>query len=165
MHFKIIDNFLDQNNFDLIKSIMTSRKFPWYYASCANDGKDNLSQLTHSFYTTEYANPVTGDMSLIKPLLDKLNYKDLIRIKANLTYPSINTKDFFHTDNNLEDTTTAIYYLDNFGGTKIKIGTEIKYVESQENRMLMFPSYTQHSVVRHSNNDKGRFVLNFNYKN
>lgn len=165
MYLKVIDNFLDKNNFNFIKSVMTSRRFPWYYAPCANDGKDNLSQLTHSFYDTEYANPVTGDMSLIKPFLDKLNYKDLIKIKANLTYPSINTKDFFHTDNNLENTTTAIYYLDDFGGTKIKIDSEIKYIESKENRIVMFPSHTEHSVVRHSNNDKGRFVLNFNYKN
>jgi hypothetical protein len=160
---KIIDNFLDQNNFKHIKDVMMGRYFPWYYAPCANNNKDNLSHLTHTFYTNEYPNPVTGDMLLVKPILDKLNYTALIRIKANLTYPSINKKDFYHTDNYFKNTTTAILYLDNNGGTKFKVGSKIEHIKSKANRIVIFPSHTEHSVVRHSNNDLGRFVLNFNY--
>jgi len=160
---KIIDNFLDQNNLTHIKNVMTGRFFPWYYAPCANNGKDNLSHLTHTFYTTEYNNPVTGDMDLIKPILNKLNYTALIRIKANLTYPSIDKKDFYHTDVDYNNTTTAVYYLDDNGGTNFKLDSEVKHVKSKTNRIALFPSYIKHSVVRHSNNNLGRFVINFNY--
>ena len=41
---KIIDNFLDQNNFKHIKDVMMGRYFPWYYAPCANNNKDNFKE-------------------------------------------------------------------------------------------------------------------------
>jgi len=160
---KIIDNFLDQKDFKHIKNVMMGRHFPWYYGYCANNGKDNLSHLTYTFYTTEYTNPVNGEITLVKPILDKLNYTALIRVKANLTYPSINKKDFYHVDNHFKNTTTAVYYLDNNGGTKFKIKSKIKHIKSKANRIVIFPTHIAHSVVRHSDNDLGRFVLNFNY--
>jgi Rps23 Pro-64 3,4-dihydroxylase Tpa1-like proline 4-hydroxylase len=161
---KILDNFLSQEEFNNIKNVMTGRNFPWYYAPCANNGKDNLSHLTYYFYTTEDDIHTNGDVKLIKPILDKLKYTAIIRIKANLTYPSINKGDFYHNDNYFKNTTTAVFYLnDNNGGTKFKIKSKIKFIESKANRMIIFPSHIQHSVVRHNNNDLGRFVINFNY--
>jgi hypothetical protein len=161
---KIIDNFLNQEEFNNIKNVMTGRYFPWYYAPCANNNNDNLSQLTYFFYTAENDTPVSGDIKLIKPILNKLKCTALIRIKANLTYPSINKKEFYHKDNYFKNATTAVYYLNNNnGGTKFKLKSKIKFIESKANRMVIFPSHIEHSVVRHSNNDSGRFVINFNY--
>jgi len=163
LKMKIIDNFLDPKNFKNVRDTMTGRLFPWYYAPCANSGKDNFSHLTYTFFTNEYTNPATGNMDLLKPILGKLNYTALIRVRANLTYPSINKKDFYHIDYDYKNTTTALYYLDNNGGTKFKVGSKIKHIKSKANRIVIFPSHIKHSVVRHSNNDQGRFIINFNY--
>ena len=47
----------------------------------------------------------------------------------------------------------------NNGGTKIKD----KVIKSKENRMVTIPGNTPHVVVRHTDNNIGRFVINFNY--
>lgn len=157
---KVIDNFLDKKNFEHIRDQMISIKFPWYYNNNSNYAHDGIAQLTYSFYFWDDPVRVTGNIQLLKPILDKLNVKGLIRIKANLNFPSSDKKPIYHIDSPFKKTKTAVYYLNsNNGGTKFKD----KFVESKENRMVIFNTQTKHSAIPHDNNKQARFVINFNY--
>ena len=157
---KVIDNFLNNKDFEYIRDQIISLKFPWYYNDNSNYAHDGIAQLTYSFYFWDNPTRVNGNIQLLKPILDKLNVKGLIRIKANLNFPSSDKKPIYHTDSPFEETKTAVYYLNsNNGGTQFKN----KFVESKENRMVIFNTQTKHSAIPHDNNKQARFVINFNY--
>ena len=157
---KVIDNFLNNKDFEYIRDQIISLKFPWYYNDNSNYAHDGIAQLTYSFYFWEDATRVLGNIQLLKPILDKLNVKGLIKIKANLNFPSSIKKPIYHTDTHFKKTKTAVYYLNsNNGGTQFKN----KFVESKENRMVIFNTQTKHSAISHDNNKQARFVINFNY--
>jgi hypothetical protein len=78
---KIIPNFLEEKDFKKIhKFFMTESDFPWYKSIILN-GIDGI-QFTHRFY--EDFEPKSSLMYILTPLIDKINPKALIRIKANL---------------------------------------------------------------------------------
>lgn len=157
---KVIDNFLNNKDFEYIRDQIISIKFPWYYNDNSNYAHDGIAQLTYSFYFWDDPTRVNGNIQLLKPILDKLNVKGLIRIKANLNFPSSDKKAIYHTDSPFKKTKTAVYYLNsNNGGTKFKD----KFVESKENRMVIFNTQTKHAAIPHDNDRQARFVINFNY--
>lgn len=157
---KVIDNFLNKKDFEYIRDQIISIKFPWYYSDNSNYAHDGIAQLNYSFYFWDTPTRVNGNIQLLKPILDKLNVKGLIRVKANLNFPSSNKKPIYHIDSPFKKTKTAVYYLNsNNGGTKFKD----KFVESKENRMVIFNTQTKHSAIPHDNNKQARFVINFNY--
>ena len=46
-----VNNFLPQDEFDKLKTLITKEEFPWYHIqSMVVDKKDNLGYFTHSFY-------------------------------------------------------------------------------------------------------------------
>ena len=165
--FKVIDNFLDINEFNIIKENFFGNNFPWYF----QDRKDleeedkenqrelNQSQFTHVFYVDH--KPNSSQFDIIQPLLKKLKVKSLIRIKANLIpYSPKLYEGYFHTDNPFS-CLSAIYYINtNNGYTHFEKNN--KKVESQENRIVMFDSTLKHRGTN-TTNQKKRIVLNFNY--
>ena len=157
---KIIDNFLEEKQFKQIQEIMLGPDFPWYYQNHSTYKGDTVSQLTHIFYNFELKRKSNGEtIDLLDPIIQKLNAAALLRIKANLTFPA-KMKERPHTDFGWNNVMTAVYYLNtNNGGTRV----EDKIVQSKENRMLIMPAHTLHSVVRHTDSNYGRFVINFNY--
>tara|TARA_R110002020_G_scaffold233112_1_gene444870 strand:- start:552 stop:1025 length:474 start_codon:yes stop_codon:yes gene_type:complete len=153
---QIIDNFLEPEKFTVIQQTLMSDTFPWFYRPGSAYTKDGVSQLVHLFYDFLSNSSYIG---LLDPVLKKLNVLALVRIKANLTYPNKKAGSV-HTDYTYKNLKTAIYYLNtNDGGTKIKG----KPVKSIANRMVIFPSSTPHTIMRHTNPNIGRFVINFNY--
>ncbi len=157
---KIIDNLLAKEEFKKLQEAIMNPEFPWYYQDHSTYKGDKISQLTHIFYDFELKQKSNGlSLSLLDPVIRKLNAVGLIRIKANLTFPA-KTKEQFHIDYRWKHLLTAIYYINtNNGGTRFKN----KFVEAKENRAVIMPCNTLHAVVRHTNGNFGRFVINFNY--
>ena len=166
----IIDNFLEPKLFQPIQETVMGDSFPWYYHDHSTYKGDKISQLTHGFYNYDLPKRINSPfLELLEPLVKKLNAVGVVRIKANLTFPA-KTKEPFHVDYPWKHLLTAIYYINtNNGGTHIegvqtsKGNIKDNVVNSVENRMVIIPGNVPHAVVRHTDSNFGRFVINFNY--
>ena len=164
MGVKIIKNFLDKDFFKDLQNLITQSEFPWFQRKTMVEGTtDNLGYFTHSFYNNNRINCDTYFRYII-PILNKLNLKAVVEVRANLT-PSVCFKDEnsdFHIDNNF-NCKTAILYLNNCdGGTEFKIGNKIEFVRSEENKIVIFDSSIEHRGKTSKDADF-RYIINFNY--
>ena len=55
-----------------------------------------------------------------------------------------------------------IFTSTNDGGTEFKFKDKIKFIESQENKIVIFNSNIEHRAVTSKNSDF-RYLINFNY--
>jgi len=173
---KVIDNFLDINDFKKIQAEMIGNHFPWYFSSIISHKESEMekikkefpkpenyyyknTQLVHTFYVDH--SPHSEWLNILKPLTEKINPKAWLRIKGNMT--TRQSKKYVHGLHNdyTFDCTTSIYYLCNTNGaTVFADGTEIECVE---NRLISFPSKMSHSGSCHTGQGAFRVVLNLNY--
>ena len=160
----ITDNFLSEDFFKHIQSILFGEKFNWYYMDNIDylDDVDKF-QFTHGFYnddngrTSEYFN-------LFDFLFHTVKAKELFNIKANLLTRTpkivVNT---FHTDRRSfqpgKNMTSIMYMNTNNGYTEFEDGTK---VESVANRFISFPVGMKHRGTS-CTDKKIRIVINFNY--
>ena len=197
-NMQIRDNFLDENEFDVIRTIMlpinsADRRnkllklsklvpisdilldpFPWYAIKNIVAGKlsnDDHCYNIHMFYVDHH---VQGThYSLLDPILNKIQLKALIRIKANsfsktekiiehgyhMDYGMFNN-DAVDRNSVLKQSLTSLFYVNtNNGYTKFKDGT---IVESVGNRLLTFPTLTEHSSST-CTDESTRINININY--
>ena len=158
---KVIDNYLNQEDFLRIKNTLESPNFPWYYQKNIND---NHSEKDLDCYFTHYLfNQKNGQSSfyyIIKPILNKLNVKALIRIKSNL-YPRTEKLEIHkpHSDYTYKHKGAIFYINTNDGKTILNKNKEINSVE---NRLLLFEPHLSHSSTS-TTNVKSRININFNY--
>ena len=159
MNFKIIDKYLNEGDHLILKTIMESNEFPWFY----NEGKISTDkglfkyQFNHIFYIDNSIN--SNFFNHLKPILDKLKPLSLVRIKANLNPPSEKIVECaYHKDQNFK-CKAAIYYLNDNDGYTV-IGKE--KVLSKKNRMVLFNSDVEH-LGTNSTNCNNRMLINFNY--
>ena len=160
----IIDNFIDQQSFQNLKNTMLGDNFCWNYNQAIDyaDDKDKF-QFTHSFY--KKSGPSSFFYDTITPVLRRIKYKELFRIKANLlTRTSKIEPNTFHTDiqgnwGMIPYITSILYLNTNDGYTEFEDGTKI---ESIENRWVSFPEDTKHRGTS-CTNERVRVVINFNY--
>ena len=157
--FKVQDNYLTTDEHIVLKTIMETDTFPWYF----NKGKVKKTeqlfdyQFVHIFYNDNFVN--SNYFNHLKPILDKLKPLSLVRIKANLNPPSENlVESAYHTDQNFK-CKAAIYYLNDNDGYTV-IGKE--KVLSKKNRIVLFNSDVKH-LGTNSTNCNNRMVINFNY--
>lgn len=160
MKYEILNNFLEEKEFNLIKSTLLGNNFPWYYNDEVIHNNKNNFQFTHIFFIDH---SITSNMfNLIKPLINKINPISLVRIKANLTTKT-NTiiEHGYHVDYDTEENMkTAIFYINsNNGYSKFKNGKKIK---SEENKLVFFNSKLTHSGST-CTDEKVRVVINLNY--
>jgi hypothetical protein len=159
--YKIIDNFLDQENFLNIKNtIISSGIFPWYITeNVSGTERDTDYYFTHIIYKDHSIN--SDYYTTIKPIIDKLNVFALRRIKVNF-YPSTKeiVKHPYHKDHSTPNTGSIYYINTNNGKTILDDGTE---VESIENRLLIFEADVKHRSTTCTDHPIGRFNINFNY--
>lgn len=163
---KIIDNFIDQESFDILQKTMIGddNQFAWYHSHYKNFKGDGMSQFIHMFFM-----PYTYQSNfhpLIHPILDKLQATALIRIKANLTMktPKPHTC-HFHVDvaENYKHSKTAVFYVNtNNGYTLFKKGK--KKVASVANRIVIFDAKEEHTTVTQTDTNI-RVVINLNFFN
>jgi hypothetical protein len=163
MTFQIIDNFLSEEEYKIIKKSLLG-DFPWYYLDCKveqDDVDDKYNyQLIHMFYNNFTIQ--SSYWELIKPIINRLNPATIVRIKANLNPNTDNYHQFnFHTDTSIKfKGKTAVYYINtNNGKTIFKDGTTI---DSIANRIVIFDNNIEHTNTT-CTDQKVRCVLNLNY--
>lgn len=160
--YKIIDNFLTQDKFLKVKNSILNPEFSWNLTPCVSNLNENLKitssyYFTHLFYSGLYVNP---NSHIFIDILNQLEVKSLIRIKANL-YPSTDNIEYQteHIDYDYSHKGAIFYLNTNDGFTILEDETKI---ESIENRILLFDSFKPHNSTT-CTNDKCRVNVNFNY--
>ena len=157
---QIIDNFLPEEEFKSIQSLMMGGEFKWFYSRGRTFSEDESYQMLHMFFQPEVGSnsehlPMWGNF------MTMIGAKKCTRIKANLTFktPTIELYSF-HTDYN--DMKTATFYINtNNGYTEFESGVR---VSSVANRVCIFDSNLKHRGTSHTEGDHQRIVLNFNYE-
>jgi hypothetical protein len=170
---EIIDNFLQQDDFDTIASTIMSKGFPWYHqddVAYKDEVKEDMTfYSTHWLYKDDKPRFDTS-LELIMPILKRLgsmndNYKlrTLVRVKLN-SYPNQNKfiEHPWHEDfepNTLPYKACLLSLNTCDGYTKFKDGTKI---ESVSNRAILFdPCISHHST--NTTNQTRRINININY--
>ena len=160
---KTINNFLSPQSFLMIKGLLDSAEFPWYFNKAVVSEEDPLNhfQFTHTFY--DYGRVHSDFFKNLSFLLDAIKPSLLVRIKANLQpMTSSIIKNRMHIDEVFDNAkiTTAIFYINtNNGKTIFETGEEIK---SEENKYIEFNSEKMHTGTT-CTDEKSRIVLNINY--
>jgi hypothetical protein len=158
---EIIDNFLQKEYLNKLKSIFLSDTFPWYYQKGKIYVDDPHFQFTHSFLNDFEEKPNSSWFKEIIPFLHHLKAKNIYRMKLNMTFKEKVIKTFpMHVDLNYDCLTSVFYLNTNNGKTIFNNGKEINSVE---NRLIVFPSHLLHSGTTHTDEDI-RVVLNSNFK-
>jgi hypothetical protein len=162
--YEIIDNFLNEEDFTIIKTAMLSDHFPWYYNSGVLDLSEtglNQYQFTHTFYNNDI--PLSSYFEMLQPLVNKINPVSLMRIKSNLyTRTEERFEHGYHADydNPPSSQRTAVFYINtNNGLTTFEDGTSI---ESVENRLVSFKTPLLHTGTT-CTDVKRRVLINLNY--
>ena len=157
---EIIDNFLPEEEFNSIQSLIMGIEFGWFYTDGASYIDDGQYHMAHIFYE-----PLVGSNSkhidIWKTFMKKVEAKNCTRIKVNLTFstPTIEPT-LFHND--FADMKTAVFYINtNNGYTEFESGVR---VGSVANRVCIFDSNLKHRGTTHSEGDQQRIAVNFNYE-
>ena len=156
---EIIDNFLTKKECELINKTLTNNFFPWYYINNVSEENDGYFYFVHLVFDNNRINS-PQIMDLLKPLIDKLKIKALVRIKINLytkTEKIIEHK--MHTDTKFKCKTSLYYVNTNNGYTGLKNN---KKIESISNRLLNFDSQVPHFSTNCTDKNY-RININFNY--
>ena len=163
INYKVIDNFLNKENFIKIKNVLLGMDFPWYYqpniSNANKTSKGPLFYLTHLIYDNK--KPNSDFYNIIKEnLLDFIDMKAIVRIKANL-YPNQGIKKINepHVDFDYKHKGAIFSLNTNNGGTILEDGTIIKSIE---NRILFFDPSTKHDSLS-CTDEKIRVNINMNY--
>ena len=156
---KIINNFLNKNIHKKIKDLLFSGNFPWYYNDFVAGKLDNKNFFfTHTLIREEKTNSGYCDFFL-KPILEKISYKKLIRAKINCyTKMEKNRISKFHIDQ-FSDHKVALYTVNTSNGyTLFKEGNKFY---SLENSLLIFDGNKKHCSVTQTDK-KLRINININ---
>jgi len=156
--YKIIDNYLKKEEHLKIKTLLESDSFPWYFSKKIRKKEDIFNhQFIHTFYFNHKIN--SAFYPELSTLIQTLNPKALVRIKANLNPITQKIVKYGnHVDQNFK-CKVAIYYInDNNGYTLIKK----EKIESKANRMLFMDSDIEHAGTN-TTDTANRMVININY--
>jgi len=167
MTVQVIDNFLKEEE---IQTIVDKTIYDWNFPLYYNDVKvnpkkssagDHDYQFTHLFYMNESAS--SQYIEVIQPVLDRLNFGSLVKIKLNLQLKYTSIEEFdLHNDlgEDYGHAKSAVFYLnDNNGYTRFENGERII---SKRNRMVIFDQSLKHTGST-CTDAKFRAVLNINF--
>ena len=156
---KIIDNFLPEEEFKSIQSLMMGGEFNWFYSEGRSYSDDESYQMLHVFYDPENGKN-SRYIDIWNTFMNRVEAKKCRRIKANLIFRTSEPEpSLYHTD--FEDMKTATFYINtNDGYTEFENGVR---VNSVANRVCIFNSNLNHRGVTHTEGDQQRIVVNFNY--
>jgi len=154
---KVINNFLEKEDLLKIQStLLDSTYFPWYLQNGVSFPGDGF-QFTHLFYRDEIN---SGYFYMLKPILNKLKIKKLLRIKANFSAKTHKLIEYGHHVD-YENCTTSIFYVNSNNGYTI-FKKNKKIIKSEENRFISFNSNLMHAGTTCTDQNY-RVVINFNY--
>jgi len=152
---KIIDNYLNEKDFNFVHSTLNDEQFLWEWRKVANHNSKNYGedfQFMHFFIEygkTFYINASQLPITIVQRYAKDENKKFRIsRAKANLFIKtSEQPKQLgYHKDiTDSEKFLTVILYLETSNGyTEFKDGTRI---DSIKNRAVIFPAHIEHQTV------------------
>ena len=164
MH-KVIDDFLDKDDFIFIHNLIMNEPFPWFHMESYKETgldknkSDNFSYYLHILY--EDTMPVSPHYeTIMKCVFKKLDIKSLIRVKVNSYLRSDKLVEHEkHTDYNYFNNGGVFSINTCDGYTKLDDGTKI---HSVANRMLLFDASKPHSSTNTTTQQR-RVNINFNY--
>ena len=167
MKYEVIDNFLDEEYFDSLVTLFTDKEgtgnviMPWYFQSSISNKnvvEDKLFYMTHMLYDANV--PMSDHYESLFPLLEKLEVRCLIRIKANL-FPNteILHEHPMHWDYSYSHSAAILSLNTCDGYTKLEDGTKI---DSVANRILLFDASNEHCSTT-TTNVPARINININY--
>jgi hypothetical protein len=157
-----VDNFLSNEDLQIVKNIVLDESFAWYWNDKVYEDTKLLNN-TKNFYFSHllYLNEPKSDFyyKIVDFFWEKLEIKSLSRIKANCYPNNIFFEHGYHFDRPYPHK-GAIFCLNTCDGyTKFKSGEKI---DSVENRIIFFNPGEYHTSTNTSNT-KRRVNLNFNY--
>jgi len=159
---KTEQDFLMKEIFNNIKNnIIHDNFFPWFLKEKLNENQENSaldSYFTHSFYLNNNIN--SDKFNLIKPLIDKLKAKALLRVVANFYYRTDKIVEHpMHCDYQFPHKGALLSLNTCDGFTILEDGTR---VPSVENQLLHLATDKPHASTS-TTNAKGRFNIIVNY--
>jgi hypothetical protein len=159
LDYKVIKNFLPNEDFQKLKNLLFGENISWYYLKHmvhSDDGFFAHNFFNHSSPRSDYFN------DFIIPILIKLNFAAVIKVRANFTFKK-KKKYFsqFHTDCSFINKTAILYMNTCNGYTILDEKLKIK-IKCEENKMLIFNSQIKHCLASQTDEEK-RIVINFNY--
>jgi hypothetical protein len=173
MTFEIIDNFLEKEDYENIiktffpQDLSNPNNFSWNYQKgivrdpeLGSTGyEENNWTYVHPLYSSDNGLKFDRFYSLAKPILNKLNIKQLFDIRAYLLVPTPeHIYHEFHTDRKIPHKVALFYITSCNGFTILKDTIEVECVG---NRMLTFDGFIEHRSV--TSTDYPRCVININY--
>jgi hypothetical protein len=164
MKHSVIDNFLDEDIFDGLVNLITDKEktgntiMPWFFQAGFRGTVETGGYFYHSFYNDQV--PQTPLFNELLPLIQKIELKSLLRVKANL-YPNTHKlhEHPMHADYYFSHSAAILSLNTCDGYTKLEDGTKI---DSVANRMLFFDGSKQHSGTT-TTNEQARINININY--
>lgn len=139
---KLEKNFLNEEEFKTLNSNIMNNYFPWYYIDHVGTREDKNFYMCHLIYD-EFKIMSNYGWDIIQPIINKLNAKSIIRIKANLYGKSEKIiKHAYHYDREYECKTSLYFLNTNNGYTQFKKNN--KKFKSIENSMVHFDSRELH---------------------
>ena len=161
--FKVIDNYLPESDFFVLKDTIESENFSWYFVPKSSHESNNRFDyhMGHAFYVADNGGKInSGNFDVLIPLIKKIKVNILIRVKANLKFITNKIiKSEPHIDQERFDCKVAIFYVNTNNGYTM-IGD--KKVDSIENRIVFFDSKLKHYGTSCTDKQR-RIVINFNY--
>ena len=160
---KIIDNFLDDDEFNIIQQYFLNDSFTWHLNDSIANKRQGIDQyqFTHTFFDISKPS-LQNYSSFLQPLLLKLKPQYIFRIKANLRPRTTQgVLSDYHVDMSLNQQTAIFYLNTNNGYTKFQ-ENDYDDVKSIANRLLTFYGGLQHCGCSATDSNY-RIVLNINY--
>lgn len=162
MTIKVINNFLNEKDFNYLTSHILDSEFPWRKREKTTpEDKNNNIYFSYSFFNELEVNSELYP-SLILPILKKLKVIAPIQIRANMVINKLFNYSGWHNDYYTKSKTAILYLNTCEGGTEFKIKNKIKFVKAENNRMVIFDAFIKHRGV-YKNDVPCRYILNLNY--
>lgn len=153
--YKIIDNFLEEEDFKILKDTILDHEFLWSV-------KKNENETTLFLELTHYENnkPLSEFYNLVVPIMKKIEVLGLVEVKSNMYFGNSYIQSFKKEKKYDFSVGTAIYYINtNDGYTLLEDGSKI---ESRENRILLFEESSFYYETNCTDNSC-RTNITFNY--
>ena len=166
---RIIENFLPENNFRFIQTLLMSNNFPYYRQEWVGTPDDIslTSLLTHLLiYDGEKKTDEAFQKIIMEPIANKLrqenNSLNIVRAKVNLyPYQNEHMKSTYHVDQDIEHKVLLLPINTNNGYTEFESGTRF---QSIENTAIIFDGNLKHRSVSQTDNS-AKINININYYN
>ena len=122
MAIRIIKNFLKKKDLKHLENTMHGFFFPWFINAVVKPG-DGFHQLCHIFFIDHKVN--SPFFKNLKPILDILKPRELLRIKANLLFktPKI-VEHGYHVD--MKEPHRQLFYINSNNGYTLKMVKKLK---------------------------------------